>query len=355
MHVQPAAGSSFPDDAEPLPRHTMLRDFTSPRRPGQQPVRDAVFDRLPLPDALTRDVNPAWVRIIMVGWAVLCLGPIPWLVLKLDSGPFPSPSDGSVHNQHLAAQRLMAADRLLRIGDLRATVDACDDVLDQFPASPAARDLLRTARERIEAERTSAETQQRVAELIEQGRGDYRKGQYRAASELFEQALELDPENELAASFLDLANERQRGSSRRSPRTTAQRPSTAPAVTSRVSEPVAQPTPGTARITVTFNSPLNAGVLTVTLNDTVLAEIPFDFTTSGFMGFRRRSTGTVKRVLVAPSGQQRIGIQLRDPQRGLIGSASFQRSLGAGSDWTLRVDLPAAKADASFYLVEKSR
>jgi hypothetical protein len=333
----------------------MLRDFTSPRKPGQQPVRDAILDRLSLPDVLTRDVNPAWVRIIMVCWAALCLGPIPWLVLKLDSGPFPSPSDGSVRNQHLAAQRLMAADRLLRIGDLRATVAACGDVLDQVPASPAARGLLRTTRERIEAERTSAETQQRVAELIEQGRGDYRKGQYRAAAELFEQALELDPENELAASFLDLANERQRGSSRRPQRTTAQRPSTAPTTTSRVSEPAARPTPGTARITVTFNSPLNAGVLTVTLNDTVLAEIPFDFTTSGFMGIRRRGTGTVKRVLVAPSGQQRIGIQLRDPRRGLIGSASFQRGLGAGSDWTLRVDLPAAEADASFYLVETSR
>jgi serine/threonine protein kinase len=355
MHGQPAAGASSLDDVEPLPRHTMLRDFTSPRKPGQQPVRDAVLDRLPLPDVLTRDVNPAWVRIIMVGWAVLCLGPIPWLVLKLDLGPFPSPSDGSVHNQHLAAQRLMGADRLLRIGDLRAAVDACDDVLDQVPASNAARDLLRTARERIEAERTSAETQQRVAELIEQGRGDYRKGQYRTASELFEQALELDPENELAASFLDLANERQRGASRRSPRTTTQRQSTSPAATARVSEPAAQPTPGTARITVTFNSPLNAGVLTVTLNDNVLAEIPFDFTTSGFMGFRRRGTGTVKRVLVAPSGQQRVGIQLRDPRRGLIGSASFQRSLGAGSVWTLRVDLPAPEADASFYLVETSR
>jgi serine/threonine protein kinase len=355
MHVQPAAGSSSLDDAEPLPRHTMLRDFTSPRKPGQQPVRDAILNRLPLPDALTRDVNPAWVRIIMVGWAALCLGPIPWLALKLDSGPFPSPSDGSVRNQHLTAQRLMAADRLLRIGDLRGTVAACGDVLDQVPASPAARELLRTTREHIEAERTSAETQQRVAALIEQGRADYRKGQYRTASELFEQALELDSENELAANFLDLAKERQRGSSRRSPQPTAQRPSAAPATTSRASEPAARPTPGTARITVSFNSPLNAGVLTVTLNDTVLAEIPFDFTKAGFMGIQRRGTGTVKRVLVAPSGEQRIGIQLRDPRRGLIGSASFQRSLRAGSDWTLRVDLPAAEAEASFYLVETRR
>ncbi len=355
IHVRPAGDGPSPDDGELLPRHSVLRDFTSPRKPGQQPVRDAILDRIPLPDVLTRDVNPTWVRIILVTLAALCLGPIPWLAVKLDSGPFPSPSDGSVRNQHLAARRLIEADRLLRAGDLRATVAACGDVLDQVPASPAARTLLRTTRAHIEAERTSVETQQRVATLIEQGRGDYRRGQYRTAAEFSEQALELDPENELAASFLDLANERQRGSSRRSPRSTPPRPSAAPATTSRVSEPLAQPTPGTARITVFFNSPLNAGVLTVTLNDTVLAEIPFDFTTSGFMGIRRRGTGTVKRVLVAPSGQQRIGIQLRDPRRGLVGSASFQRSLGAGSDWTLRVDLPTAEAQASFYLVETSR
>jgi len=354
IHVRPGSGSLL-DDGEPLSRHSVLRDFTSPRKPGQQPVRDAILDRLPLPEVVIRDVNPTWVRIIVTSWAALCLGPIPWLALKLDSGPFPSPSDGSVRNQHLAARRLIEADRLLRGGDLRATLVACGDVLDQVPASPAARNLLRTTRAHIEAERTSVETQQRVAALIEQGRGDYRRGQYRTAAELFQQALELDPENELAASFLDLANERQRGSSRRSPQATSPRPSAAPATTSRVSEPPTQPTPGTARITVSFNSPLNAGLLTVTLNDTVLAEIPFDFTTAGFMGIRRRGTGTVKRVLVAPSGQQRIGIQLRDPRRGLVGSASFQRGLQAGSDWTLRVDLPAADGQVSFYLVETSR
>ncbi len=355
IHAKTGPGARSLDDAELLPSHSVLRDFTSPRKPGQQPVRDAILDRLPLPEPLTRDVNPVWVRIILIVLTVLCLGPIPWLTLKIDSGPHPSPSDGSVRNQHLTAQRLMAADRLLRAGNLREAVAACSDVLDQVPASPAARTLLGVTRGRIEAERTSVETQRRVAALIEQGRGDYRKGQYRSAAELFEQALELDPENELAASFLDLANERQRGSSRRVPQSTARRPSAAPAATSRVSEPPAQPTPGTARITVVFNSPLNAGVLTVTLNDTVLAEIPFDFTSAGFMGIRRRGTGTVKRVLVAPSGQQRVGIQLRDPRRGLIGSGSFQRGLGAGSDWTLRVDLPAADAAVSFYLVETTR
>jgi serine/threonine protein kinase len=354
IHARPA-GEPPPDDGELLPRQAVLRDFTSPRKPGQQPVRDAILDRIPLPEVLTRDVNPTWVRIILGVWAPLCLGPILWLAVTLDSGPFPSPSDGSVRNQHLAARQLIEAERLLRAGDLKATLAACADALDQVPASPAARALVRTAHARLEAERTSVETQQRVAALIEEGRAEYRRGQYRAAADLFEQALALDPENELAASFLDLASERQRGSSRPSPRSTAPRPSAAPAAAARVSESRARPTPGTARITVFFNSPLNAGVLTVTLNDTVLAEIPFDFTRSGFMGIRRRGTGTVKRVLVAPSGQQRIGIQLRDPRRGLVGSASFQRNLGAGSDWTLRVDQPAADAEAGFYLVETSR
>ena len=119
--------------------------------------------------------------------------------------------------------------------------------------------------------------------------------------------------------------------------------------------PPARPTPGTARITVSFNSPINAGTITVTLNDAVLSNVPFDFTRKGFLGMRRRGTGSLKRVLLAPSGRQNIGVQLRDADRGLVGSASFQRNLDAGTDWTLRVDLPAPDAEASFYLVQTSR
>ncbi len=357
MHLQPEAAKTDLDNGELLPQRAALRDFTSPRRPGQQPLRDALFNRIPLPEVLTRDVNPTWVRIIVICWALLCIGPIPLLALQLDSGPFPSPSDGAVRNQHLAASRLFEASRLLDRGDLKGTVAACQDVLDQVPSSPAARNLLRTTYGRIEAERTSAENQRRVSALIEEGRAAIRSGQYATAIERFEAALELDSENELAASFLDLAIERQRSSSRRTRRPATQRSTSTGTATNRApaSAPAAQPTPGTARITVLFNSPLNSGVITVTRNDTVFAEIPFDFTKKGLIGLKRRGTGSVKRVLLAPSGPQRIGIQLRSPDRGLVGSTSFERALSAGSDWTLRVDLPNADAQPGFFLVEPSR
>jgi hypothetical protein len=106
---------------------------------------------------------------------------------------------------------------------------------------------------------------------------------------------------------------------------------------------------------VFFNCPLNSGVITVTRNDAVLADIPFDFTSKGFLGIRRRGSGVVKRVLLTPSGEQTIGVQLRDSERGLLGAQSFKRRLVAGSEWTLRLDLPSAGANAGFFLVETSR
>jgi hypothetical protein len=48
-------------------------------------------------------------------------------------------------------------------------------------------------------------------------------------------------------------------------------------------------------------------------------------------------------------------VTLHDGQRRLVGSASFQQSFAAGSDWSVRIDLPSAHAEANFYLVKTSR
>jgi serine/threonine protein kinase len=353
LHVDPVSGAALAE--EELPRRSVLREFTSPRKPGQRPRRDAILDRLPVPDVLTREVNPAWVMILLVGSVLAGFGSIGVMSVIHDSGPFLAPSDGAIHNQHTVARRLFKAQRLFAANDLKGAARACSDVLDQVPASPSARQLLTEVRARLEAERTSAETRQRVGEIIEEGREAYRRGQYRTAAERFQEALDLDSESELAISYLDLANERLRRSSTRSRRPTTTRPTTIDTSATLPRPPPAQPTPGVARITVFFNSPISTGDVTVTVDDSVLATIPFDFSRKSMLGIKRKGTGLVKRVLLTPSGRQTVGIQLRESQRGLMGSASFQRDLSAGTDWTLRVDLPGPEAEPNFYLVKTSR
>ena len=113
-----------------------------------------------------------------------------------------------------------------------------------------------------------------------------------------------------------------------------------------------QPTPGTARITVIFNSPIPAGVIAVTIDGSTIAEIPFDFGTKGFLGLGSRGSGSVKKVLLAPSGRRTVGATLRDAEGAVLGSASFERDLRTGSDWTLRFDQPSKKSRAEIYLVK---
>jgi hypothetical protein len=190
--------------------------------------------------------------------------------------------------------------------------------------------------------------------LIGDGRDAYRDSRFSAAADLFEEALELDPDNELAASYLDLARERgQRpaGTTRRTARPT---PTARPTVVAAAAPHRPRPTPGTARITVTFNSPISTGSIAVTVDGSTIGEIPFDFRTKGFLGRTRKGSGSVKKVLLAPSGRRSVGATLRDGEGVVIGTASFDRRLEAGSDWTLRFNLPSKKARAEIFLVEVS-
>ena len=71
-----------------------------------------------------------------------------------------------------------------------------------------------------------------------------------------------------------------------------------------------------------------------------VAEVPFDFSRTGFLGFKRKGRGTVKRVILTPSGRRIVGVQLVDAKSGPVGSSTFTKDLPPGSEWTLRVDLP---------------
>ncbi|MCP4895899.1 MAG: protein kinase [bacterium] len=314
--------------------------------------RPSLLDRLPLPEFMKFDVNPSWVLRIVAPWALLCLVPIAVLWARVGGEVPTGPSLPSLRNLHSTVVTLHGASEALSNGDPGTAEAAALNVLDQAPSSPAARAIVVSARNHLLQEQANAETQRRVDEIVTEGRDLYHRGQYRNAADRFREALELEPEHEIAVSYLELSEERLRAAARRSP---SNRTSRARQQSAAVPTPVARPTPGTSRITVNFNSPINAGRVLITFNGQTLADIPFDFTKKGFLGIKKQGQGQVKRVLLTPSGRHTLAVELIDRERGSMGSQTFEKTFRAGTDWALRIDLPKDSARAGFYLVESSR
>jgi predicted Ser/Thr protein kinase len=346
--------------AEPAPAtglRALLRDFTAPRPPVRRTRRPRPWDRLPLPPVLRWEVNPKWVRIVLAGWAFLWAGWIGALALQRPAAPDPAPGDAAIRGRHDTARLLIEARSRLQRGDARGAEAAAAAALDQVPASAGARSLLARARTTAAATRLDEESRAAAARLVAEGRESYRTRQYAAAAKRFEAALELDPANELAASYLELARERQQ---RRSPAPqTPARSTPVPAAASASAAAAAEaeaalPTPGNARVTISFNSPIGSGTIRVAVDGAAAAEIPFDFGAKGLLGMRRDGTGTVKRVILVPAGRRSLSATLHDGEGVLRGAQSFDRELPAGSDWTLRFDLPSKGASATVYLARVS-
>ncbi len=308
------------------------------------------------PDWLRWEIQPRWAAAIIAAVLLVTAATIFGLRSRIDTGPFSAPSPGATRNLHTVAALLRTADTRLRQGDLAAAEDSILAALDQAPTSPAARRLASDIRRGLEAERTSVENQRQVRQMVEDGRSLYRRGDYAAARDQFRQALELDPQQEIAASYLELSEERLR--SARTSRPAASSSSSTPTRTNagRVAPPEpAVPKSGVARITVSFDSPISEGSIAVTFDGESLADVPFDFSSSAFLGFKKKGRGTVRRVILTPSGNHTIGVALRDERRGVVGSSEFVRLLEPDSEWTLRIDLPGEKAQPNFFLVKSAR
>ncbi len=304
------------------------------------------------PEWLRWEVQTRWAWIVITASVALILVIAFGLRMRIDRGDFPAPTQAASRNLHMVVRSLQAAESRLERGDLTGAESAVLAALDQVPTSSAGRRLARQIHLGLESERTSAENQQKVNDLVTEGRRAYRNGKYADAASLFQQALELDSQHEIAISYLELSNER----SRKARVTRAAVTASGSGTSSKTEPPAASPpSSGVARITVNFDSPLSEGSLVVTLNGESLTDVPFDFTTSTFLGLKKKGRGTVRRVVLTPSGQHTIGIQLRHPKRGLLGSATFDRRLEPDSSWTLRVDLPTEKADPNFFLVKPAR
>ena len=311
-------------------------------------------ERIQLPEWAEWEVESRWAWIIIGVTVVLLALTVTGLRMKIDRGPFAAPSVASTRNLNAVVGSLRTATMHLGLGDLTLARIAIQATLDQVPSSPAARRLALDIHRAIEAERTSAENQRRVAELVTEGRRLYRAGDYFDSGNIFREALELDPMNEIAADYLELSEERiQRAQTRR----TTSRSTRAAGAGTATAAPPPTPTPasGIARVTLSFDSPISSGAVAITLDGETLAEVPFDFSEKGVLGFKRKSSGTVRRVILTPSGTYEVGVQLFDEDRSLLGAKSFRKTLAPESRWTLRVDLPSKRSDPGFFLVQSAR
>lgn len=352
--LETRAGTIFPATPEPpapeppAPRGTARR-VPRPARQHGPGLRELV------PPPLSWPVNPTWARSI-IGLLVLILaGVIAVLTAAIEPGPFPAPSSGTLHAVRSAGEGLRRAAQLRREGRLAEAEQAAMATLDQVPSSPAARRLLAELRPQLEHQRLSEENREQVDTLIADGRSLFRRGRFGDAAARFREVLTLAPDDEIAASFLELAEARDRD--RRRQAAAATRTAPTPAARSvPLLPPVAerQPTPASARLTVVFNSPLNAGAIAVAVDGVSAGEAAFDFTRRGFLGMKRAGSGPVKKVILVPAGRHTITVVLHDADRGELGRESFERLLAGGSDWTARVDLPDRTRAPVFFLVRVS-
>ena len=352
--VTPAA-SPPPPEAPPQSDPPPAPPGSARREPHRTPPwRTGLRQLLPAP--LLWPVNPRWASTIVVV-AALAVGAVgATLALQIDGGPFPAPSLATMRTVSDTDAALRRAGQLAARGQFGEAEAAAMEALDQAPSSPAARRLLATIRPQLERQRLSEENRHQVEELIADGRTLFRRGRFGDAAERFRQALELAPEDEIAASFLELAEERDRDRRRRAEAAARPVPTTvaggrSPLLPTPLPPP---PTPGTARLTVAFNSPINAGSVVVTVDGEIAGEVDFDFTRRGFLGMKRAGSGPVKRVMLVPAGRHRVTVVLTDAERGELGRQVFDRSLPGGSDWTVRVDLPDRNRGPSFFLVRVS-
>ncbi len=312
-------------------------------------------ERFELPEPLTWEVTRTWTWTIIAAWSLIWIAAIGVLTTLKPEGPFAAPSAGATRNLNRTAHLLWSAADAKKAGDLEGARRAVHSALDQAPASPAARALVREIDSAIELQRTSSNTQARVAELVAEGRQAYRAGNYATAVGRFKEALELDPLSELAADYLGLAEDRA-GQTRRQRSTSAPARSSSPdLILSPAAPPVASQAPGNARITVYFNCPINAGSVTVAVDGETLSDIPFDHTKKGFLGLKTEGSGIVKRVLLAPSGARTLGVTVTDQKRGVIATKTFSETLPKDSEWTLKIEQPKSTGEASFSLIRTSR
>lgn len=285
-------------------------------------------------------ITPRWVAILLAAAIVPPALAIALLAANVDRGPFPSPNPGEPARRHAVVAAQRGAEAALAAGHPGDAERLLAAVWDQAPYSLTARHL-RSEAARLREEQAAALARNSAAQrLLNEGKELLREGNWRAAQARFEGVLEILPDDPLAREYLDLARERAR-----LPRVRQDRPS--------IGFSNVAPTPpavGEARLEIYFNSPISSGSLEVEENGTLIFRKPFDFSTKGFLGVRRRGTGVFQDAVTIPSGARTLTVRLRDGEGTLLGEEAIPATVPAGGRYVLKIEMESERAVPRFGL-----
>jgi len=329
------------------------RDEKAPNKKKRRSFRD-MFQALPLPEFFGWEVSGSWSMMILAGWILLLAIPITLLFFQRDKGPWPAPSAAAARARHRAVRHCFEARKLLAAGDTLAAESAALMALHQAPGSEGIRSLTASIRKRMEEESHSKEAHLRATALRDEGRSLYREGRYTEAITRLEASLKLEPDDEVTKNYLELARERAALRSRRRSRPKSTPVRTAPTRSTATAAAPAEPgrqTDGLAHVVLNYNSPLNSGLISITVDGEALTEIHFDFTKKGFLGIKKKGSGLVRKSLVLPSGHHKVGIFLTSPDLPRAARKVFETDFGVESHWNLRIDQPKTESTPSFFLL----
>ncbi len=313
--------------------HTATRATTVEAPPPPEPA--------PPPSLWRQPIEPRWVALILAIAVVVPGIIIAVLVAFLDRGPFHSADPGEPGRRHRIAAAQIQAEAALRSGDPEQAERLLAEVWDQAPYSSRARELMAEARVAKESKQTQTLRTEQARRLREEGQEALRAGRVRDAETRFEDAVALDPSDPLTHEYLDLARERSRmpGGGRAAPLPASLQGAAAPT-----------PVPGQARLELYFNSPLSAGSVELEVNGERLAMKPFDFTTRGFFGLKKKGAGIIQDAYTVQAGSSRLTVRLREENGTLRGEETLPATFVAGSRAVLKIEMTGERDVPRFTL-----
>ena len=295
----------------------------------------------PPPSLWRQPIERRWVAMILAIAVLLPGAIIAVLVAFLDRGPFGGADPGEPGRRHRVAAAQRQAEAALRSGNPEEAERALAEVWDQAPYASRARELLAAARAARESKQTRALRTEQAHKLREEGQEALRSGRVHDAQTRFEDAVALDPNDTLSQEYLDLARERGRspGGAR-----AAQLPA------SLQGAPAPTPVPGQARLELYFNCPLSTGSIEIEVDGVRLAMKPFDFTTRGIFGLKRKGAGIIQDSYTVQAGSSRVTVRLFEENGILRGEETLPATFPAGSRAILKIEMTGEREGPRFTL-----